>query len=188
MTDFAVHDTDTAPDAARPALERSLAAYGFVPNLHGVFAESPELLEAYQAIGEIFSRSGFDPAEQQIVLLAINYENACDYCMAAHSGIAAATGVDPAVVSALREGRDLDDPRLGALVRFARQVVQQAGWVGHDEVDAFLAAGWERRHVLDVILATAYKTMSNYTNHIARTPLDERFAAQAWTAPHAAHR
>ena len=67
----------------------------------------------------------------------------------------------------------------------ARLVVQQAGWLTPVDVDEFLAAGWERRHVLDVILAAAYKTMSNYTNHIARTPVDTQFAANVWTAPHA---
>ncbi|MEO1062283.1 MAG: carboxymuconolactone decarboxylase family protein [Actinomycetota bacterium] len=183
MTTFTVHDTNSAPEAARGSLEQSAQAYGFVPNLHGVFAESPELLEAYKAIGEIFSRSGFDPAEQQIVLLAIKFENGCDYCMAAHSGIAAGAGVDRPTIDALRSGAELEDVRLGALVRFTRLVVQQAGWVDAADVDAFLAAGWERRHVLDVILAAAYKTMSNYTNHIARTPLDAQFSANAWTAP-----
>ena len=185
MATFDVHTADSAPAAARPQLEASQQAYGFVPNLHGVFAESPELLEAYKAIGEIFSRSGFSAAEQQIVLLAINFENGCDYCMAAHTGIARGAGVDDTVIEALRVGGDLGEPKLDALVRLARLVVQQAGWLTADDVDAFLAAGWERRHVLDVILAAAYKTMSNYTNHIARTPLDPQFEANAWSAPHA---
>ena len=185
MTTFTVHDTTSAPAAAQASLSQSEQSYGFVPNLHGVFAESPELLEAYRAIGEIFSRSGFDAAEQQIVLLTINFENSCDYCMAAHSGIAARAGVDRATIDALRAGAELTDARRNALVRFTRLVVQQAGWVDGTEVDAFLAAGWERRHVLDVILAAAYKTMSNYTNHIARTPLDPQFSANAWSAPQA---
>ena len=184
MATFDVHTVDSAPAGAGAQLEASQQAYGFVPNLHGVFAESPELLEAYKVIGEIFSRTGFTPAEQQIVLLAINFENGCDYCMAAHSGIAQGAGVPAPMIEVLRAGGDLGDPKLDALVRLARLVVQQAGWLTPEDVDAFLAAGWERRHVLDVILAAAYKTMSNYTNHVARTPLDAQFAANAWSAPH----
>ena len=36
--------------------------------------------------------------------------------------------------------------------------------------------------VLEVILGIAYKTLSNYTNHLVDTPVDEAFAKQAWTA------
>jgi len=32
-----------------------------------------------------------------------------------------------------------------------------------------------------VILGLAQKTISNYTNHIAETPLDEPFQSLAWT-------
>ncbi|MCR9075748.1 MAG: carboxymuconolactone decarboxylase family protein, partial [bacterium] len=32
-----------------------------------------------------------------------------------------------------------------------------------------------------VILGTAVKVMSNYTNHIAITPLDDAFSAVEWT-------
>jgi hypothetical protein len=35
---------------------------------------------------------------------------------------------------------------------------------------------------LDVLTIVALKTLSNYTNHIAHTPLDPQFAAQAWKA------
>jgi hypothetical protein len=34
--------------------------------------------------------------------------------------------------------------------------------------------------VLEVILGVAMKTISNYSNHIAETPLDEAFAGAAW--------
>ena len=71
------------------------------------------------------------------------------------------------------------------IVDLARKVIQLGGWLTDEDVDVFLAAGWERRHVLDVILAAAYKTMSNYTNHVAHTPLDPAFAKNAWSAPHA---
>ena len=49
------------------------------------------------------------------------------------------------------------------------------------EVDAFLAAGYSAQSVLEVILGTSLKVMSNYTNHIARTELDDAFAPNAWT-------
>ncbi|MGH3432460.1 MAG: hypothetical protein ACRDQB_06455 [Thermocrispum sp.] len=42
--------------------------------------------------------------------------------------------------------------------------------------------GFTRRQVLDVLAGVAMKTLSNYANHLAHTPLDDAFAAQAWTS------
>ena len=33
------------------------------------------------------------------------------------------------------------------------------------------------------VLGTSLKLMSNYTNHVVRTPLDAPFRANAWEAP-----
>ena len=52
--------------------------------------------------------------------------------------------------------------------------------MGDEAVDRFLAAGYTRGNVFDVILGISLKRLSNYSNHIARTPLDPAFQAQAW--------
>jgi hypothetical protein len=41
--------------------------------------------------------------------------------------------------------------------------------------------GFIRRHVLGVLTGVAMKTLSNYMNHSAKTPLDDAFASFAWT-------
>jgi len=40
--------------------------------------------------------------------------------------------------------------------------------------------GYNPEHVMDVLVGVAQKTMSNFTNHIAQTPLDDAFKAHAW--------
>jgi hypothetical protein len=42
-------------------------------------------------------------------------------------------------------------------------------------------SGFTRRQVLDILTGVAMKPMSNYTNHLAHTPLDEAWAAYSWT-------
>jgi alkylhydroperoxidase family enzyme len=54
------------------------------------------------------------------------------------------------------------------------------GWVEETDIERFIAAGFTRAQVLEVILGVAMKTISNYSNHIAETPLDEAFAGAAW--------
>ena len=180
---FPIHTPDTAPEGSRAALARSQASYGMVPNLHGILAEAPAALEGYAALVDLVSESSLSPAEQQVVYLASNYENECRYCMAGHSALAASAGLDAAAVGAIRDGRAIKDARLEALRRFASLVVTQRGWVGEDETRAFMDAGFARRQSLEVVTAVAAKVISNYTNHLADTPLDGFMGETVWTPP-----
>ena len=55
MTKFTIYNKLNAPEASKKLLEESEKTYGMIPNLHGVMAESPEILEAYKAMGNFFS-------------------------------------------------------------------------------------------------------------------------------------
>ena len=66
---------------------------------------------------------------------------------------------------------------------FALAVVDKRGFVEASDLEAFRAAGYSERHVLEVIVAVAFKTISNFTNHIADTELDPAFQPQAWSRP-----
>jgi uncharacterized peroxidase-related enzyme len=183
MTRFPTHTPATAPERSRQILESTQKALGFVPNLYATFAESPAVLQGYTALGAAFGQSSFDAAERQVVLLTTSFENGCEYCMAAHSTIAGMEGVPPDVVGAVRDGVPTGDARLDALARFTRSVVQERGWVGDADLKAFLAAGFTKAQALEVVLGVGLKTISNYVNHIASTPVDDAFQAQTWTRP-----
>ncbi len=172
---YKVHDKSSAPSDARPLLEQAESAYGFVPNLLGIMAESPALLEAYMTMNQVFEKTDFTASERQVVLLAVSEDNECGYCTSAHEVIAAMQGVPEEVARAAAGGREIDDPKLEALRRFTGKVVASRGHPSDEDVSAFLGAGYERRHVLDVLTGVGMKTLSNYTNHIAETPLDEQF-------------
>ena len=180
MSKFDVHTHDTAPEGSRSLMQGVEQAFGFVPNISAVLAESPPTLNAYMTLSKIFDQTSFSPAERQVVILAINEYNECHYCVAAHSAIADMHGVPGDVVEAIRDGRPIDDPGLEALRDFTRKIVERRGWVDEADIDAFTGAGFDRHQVLEVILGVAMKTISNYANHIADTPLDDAFANHAW--------
>lgn len=181
MTQFDIHTSQTAPQA-QELIEKAEGAFGFLPNLLGVMAEAPALLEGYMTLAGIFDKSDLSATERQIVLMVNNRINGCTYCMAAHSAISKAQGVPDEVIEGLRQGTALSDPKLDALRRFAERVNETRGWLEQEDVEALLRAGYTKRTVLEVILGTAVKVMSNYTNHIAETPLDGAFAAMKWNA------
>lgn len=182
MNLFDIHTTESAPETASEMLGGIEKTLGFIPNLYGVFAESPATLNAYMALGKIFDESSFSATERQLIILSASRYNECDYCMAAHSVVAGMQKVPADVVDAIRDDRPIDDPRLEALRVFATAVVEKRGWLNDDDVAAFMAEQFTRAQILEVILGVTFKTLSNYTNHLAHTPLDAAFEARAWSS------
>ena len=181
--DFTIHTIETAPQDSKAALIHAKKTFGFIPNLEGVCAEAPALLQGGMALWDLFSQSSFNAIEQQVIYLTVNYENECNYCMAAHSGLAKIEGMSPEDIEALRTGTPLTDPKLQALRCFTQQMVQARGWVKDAEIEEFMAEGYTKQQVLEVILGIAVKVIHNYTNHIAKTPLDKVFQPHVWSKP-----
>jgi uncharacterized peroxidase-related enzyme len=163
-------------------LETSQRNLGFVPNMYANMVNSPGVLQTYQLGYELFrSEGGFTPVEQEVVFLSISRFNGCSYCMAAHSMIGDKMSKVPAdVLAALRDGRALPDAKLQALAVFATIMVESRGAPTPEQLAAFKAAGYSDRHALEIILAIAVKTLSNYTNHVFHTEADAAFQGYAW--------
>ncbi|MCA1732265.1 MAG: hypothetical protein LC732_01525 [Acidobacteria bacterium] len=106
--------------------------------------------------------------------------------MAAHTAIAGMQKVPGDVVQAIREGNPIADPKLEALRRLTTAVVAKRGRPEAEELGRFYAAGYGKRQLLEVIVGVGMKTVSNYVNHVADTPLDAAFEQAAWTRPAAA--
>ncbi|MEM9032180.1 MAG: carboxymuconolactone decarboxylase family protein [Pseudomonadota bacterium] len=181
MTDFPLHSLETAPEKSRPFLEDSQKAFGRVPGLHATMAEAPALLEGYKKLHALFQNdTSFDKDELTVVWQTINVEHECHYCVPAHTMIANAMKVDPAITEALRNETPLPTPRLEALRTFTLAMLRSRGNVTQAETEAFLAAGFTRQQILEVVLGLAQKVMSNYTNHVAETPIDEPVKPFTW--------
>lgn len=180
MTDFTIYDENTAPAESRDTLKQVREGFGFIPNVLGIVAESNAALTGYVKLNELVQATSLSPQEQQVVILTVSRTNECHYCVAAHSATAKGAKVDDHVIDAIREGRAPDDARLAALVAFTRTVVDKRGWLEQADIDAFLDAGYTKANIFDVILVAAMKTISNYSNHIAGTPVDEAFADYRW--------
>ncbi|MFZ2159034.1 MAG: carboxymuconolactone decarboxylase family protein [Bradyrhizobium sp.] len=179
---------DNAEPGAKAALEAVQKGLGFIPNMYANMANSPGALETY-GVGYKFFRGdgGFTPAEQEVVFLTISHENGCEYCMAAHSMVGEKmSGVPAPVLSALRSGLPLPDAKLQALSVFTRIMVASRGKPTRQDLQVFLAAGFSERQVMEIILAIAVKTISNYSNHVFHTEVDPVFAAYRWETPKAA--
>ena len=180
MTEFTLQTIESAPEASKPILENAKAAYGFVSNLYGAMASAPALLEGYVTLTDIFNKTDLSETERQIIMMTNNRLNGCNYCMAAHTTISQMAKVPEDVIEALRSNTPIADPKLEALRTFAAVINEANGRPTQEQIDTFLAAGYTRQTVLEVIVGTSLKVMSNYTNHIVQTPVDAAFRANTW--------
>ncbi len=145
-----------------------------IPNLHGVMAEAPSVLEGYQRLHELFQKTSFSAEELTVIWQSLNVEHNCHYCVPAHTAIAHQMNVDPAIIQALNTGTSLPE-KLEALRTFTLTMARSRGNIKPAEIENFLAAGYTKQHVLEVVLGLAQKVMSNYINHFSNTPIDAPF-------------
>ena len=144
VVEFTIYTSETAPNESKEALAHAKETFGFIPNLEGIFAEAPALLKGSMALWDLFETTSFTPVEQQVIYLTANYENSCNYCMSAHSGLAKMIGMSPENIEALRNGTLIADEKLQALRHFTQKMVRQRGWVEDSEIEAFMAAGYSK--------------------------------------------
>ncbi len=172
---FEVHTQESAPSSSQPLLDKSVKEFGMLPNLHGVMAEAPGLLEAYQRVHNLFLGTSFDAEELTVVWQTVNVEHECGYCVPAHTGIAKMMRVDDAITVALRSRSELPTKKLQVLHLTTLALVRNRGKLSEEELAAFVAEGYGRRQLLEIVLGISQKVMSNYTNHLANTPVDPPF-------------
>ena len=181
MSDFKLHTKDTAPEAAKPLPDNSQAAFAMVPNLHAVMAEAPALLEGYQVLHKLAQETSFNAEELTVVWQAVNVEHACHYCVPAHTGNAKNMKVRDDLIEELHNDETLSDSKLNTLKETVLAITRGRGNIEQVQLDAFYEAGYKHQQLLEIILILAQKVMSNYTNHLADTPVDEPFKKFEWS-------
>lgn len=174
------YSPDNAPAESTEIMKGVEQKMGFIPNLYGYLAASPQATKAYSQLTQLLGESSLTPQQVQIALLTTSVENQCRFCVAAHSAGGTMAKVDPATIDAIRAGQTPQDANDAALVTFVRAVVKQRGWVGEDGLKRFLDAGFDQAQVLDTLTAVALKTQSNYVNHISNPPLNPELEKFAW--------
>lgn len=162
-------------DAADDVFEAVTAKLGFVPNLIREMAKSPAVARVYLGGQQAMGGASLRPAEQQIAQLAVSVYNECAYCRAAHRGGCRQAGVTLADVELVEKGALPEDRRLRAVVSATWQVLDTRGWLSASDLSGLEADGIDRAQLYEIVALVGLKTISNYVNHIAHTPIDAQF-------------
>ncbi len=129
LTTLTAVDHASAQGAQKEMLDTALKQVGFIPNMYANMVDAPALLGTYlNGYSRFRGESGFAPAEQEVVFLAVSMANGCTYCAAAHSMIAdKMSGVPAPVLKAIREGATIPDTKLAALYELTQEMVRSNG-------------------------------------------------------------
>ncbi len=164
-------DPANAPSPVSETFAAVKAKIGMVPNLYRVLGQSPAALNAYLSMGAALETASLELPLREKLALAISQKNGCAYCLSAHSVIAKMAGVPAEAIRDARAGRATAG-REAAAVALAMSLVEKRGWIDDAELAGYRAQGLTDGEILEVVALVAQTTFSNYTNHLAHTPID----------------
>jgi alkylhydroperoxidase family enzyme len=133
---------------------------------------SPVLINSLVGLFGNVHGSSFTEAQVHTVLLTDAVTNDSPWAVAFHTTLALKEGFDPADVQAIRESRLPKDSKLAALSGLAKTMIEKRGRLDDEDINRFLAAGFGKDHLLEVIAAVAASTITNYTGSITKPPLE----------------
>ena len=180
MENFPIPTRDQVSASSQAAFDGLTKALGFVPNLYATIAYSENGLAKYLAFQG--AKTSLSNKEKEAVNLVVSEVNGCRYCLSAHTVLGKMNGFTEEETLRLREGH-ATDAKLNALVAFAKDATVNRGRVTPAVLDAFFAAGYDKGHLVDVLLQISDKTAMNYLHNLTEVPIDFPVAAPLETVP-----
>ena len=179
MSWFPEYTIESAPAGSRRFMAATQNHLGYLPAATARWAASPHLLEGFGKLNAIFENGTLDPVAREVVVMTIATRNGCHICVAMHTARLTELTAQPDVITALRDSRPLPDRRLDAIRVFTLRVLDTAGDVGGEALQAFLTNGYTRQNALEVVLGIGTYTMSTLANRLTGAPLDDQLGAYA---------
>jgi len=171
MARVTVVDPQTAIGSAKELLDGVQSALGMVPNFIRVLANSPAALEAFLGIHKIAGVGLLDPKTRERIALTVAEQNACQYCVSAHTAIGRKAGLDNQEILANRAGRS-SDTKADAALKFARALVEHTGLVSTAEFDEVRLAGHSDGEIVEIITHVAMNIFTNLLGKATRVEID----------------
>ncbi|MGB6307641.1 MAG: hypothetical protein WBF89_07585 [Steroidobacteraceae bacterium] len=180
METFSVYTLDSAPEGSKASLREVQQRFDGIPNLAGAMALSPVLIKAFVPIFDQVHSGSFSEPEIQTVLLTDAVTNASAWAVALHTALGLKAGVSASDIEAIRAGRSPSDKKLAALSTLARTLIEKRGKLNAEDVQRFIAAGFTKELLLEVVTIVAASTITNYTGNVTNPPVEDWLQVHAW--------
>ena len=171
MARVAIIDPQTAAGETRQLLDAVQSGLGMVPNFIRVLANAPAALSAFLGLHGIAGAGLLDPKTRERIALAVAEQNACQYCVSAHTAIGRKVGLDTQEMLANRLGRS-SDTKAEAALTFTRALVEHTGAVTQAEFDAVRAAGHSDGEIIEIITHVAMNIFTNVLGKATEVDID----------------
>src|SRR3954469_382170 len=171
MSRIAIPSHDDIPPETRPILDAVQKKLGFTPNVHRLLSISPAALTGFVGLQTALART-LDLKTRDAIALAVSEHDECDYCLAAHSYLAANFArLPPEEITLSRQGRSAD-PKRGAAAQFAKRLIETRGHVTDDDLSSVRSAGFTDAQIVEIVALSAQFLLTNFVNNVAETDID----------------
>ncbi|MSO69898.1 MAG: carboxymuconolactone decarboxylase family protein [Alphaproteobacteria bacterium] len=171
MSRITAIDPKTATGEARQLLDAVQAQLGVTPNFIRILANAPKALEGFLGLYGATARFSLDKAAQERIALAVAEDNACQYCVSAHTAIGGQAGLSKAEMLLNRRG-SAGDARNAATVALARAFNTNRGDLTNQEFDAARGAGLSSAEIVEIIALVALNIFTNLIGKATRVEFD----------------
>lgn len=160
MSRINVVDPKSAAGEARKLLDGVREQLGVVPNFIRALANSPAALSAFLGLYGPLRNAAIDKATQERIALVVAEENACPYCVSAHTAIGRGAGLSNEEMLLNRHG-DSGNSKAAAAVAFAKALNEHRGEITTSEFEAVRAAGFSDGEIVEIITLVALNVFTN---------------------------
>jgi len=150
------------------ALQKGL---GMVPNMPRVMANSPAVLQSWASFNGAMGTAKLSAQIREQVALLTAENNACTYCLSAHSVLGKMVGLNQAQMDGARH-LESSDPRTFAALQFAQAVIDRRGGIGESDIKAVRAAGFSDAEIAEIVAAVALNFFTNFFNRAFDVDVD----------------
>lgn len=171
MSRINIVTNETANSEQKTLLDAIQSQLGMVPNFLKVFANSPAALRAFLGLHGIASQGSLDAQTRERIALGVAQQNACEYCLSAHTAIGRKAGLNTAEIEANRAGTS-QDAKAAVAVKFARSLVDNMGEVTTAEILEARNAGYSDAEIVEIITHVGMNILTNMIGKASRVEID----------------
>jgi AhpD family alkylhydroperoxidase len=170
--------TEDVDPATASMLRSREKKWGKSWNITHTLASAPAVLAMMNSLWDCLEQSTLSVADRELIAMEMAVSNGCHYCVPAHRYVAQREAkLEPAqlqMLEAVSRGEELrSGTRLATMQRLVRLMIARRGGLTDDEFSEFRSQGVTPQQMIETIAEIAHCTVTNYTNRLARTPLDD---------------
>jgi uncharacterized peroxidase-related enzyme len=144
---------------------------GMVPNFLKILANSPAALRAFLGLHSIANEGSLDPKTRERIALGLAEQNACQYCVSAHTVIGRKAGLSGDEIEANKVGGS-QDAKAAVAVKFSRSLSENNGAVSTAELLEIRGAGYDDAEIVEIITHVGMNILTNILAKTSRVEID----------------